>query len=188
MDVLKLLGISLLSTSLLGGVIIFIIKRLVEKAISLNFNKQEKIMNHLLDKKFEIENEMFDNRKAIYPEIHKIISEILAIVKKAILQDLAYKWEGIQLSKLCGILTERLINYRFYISEETYKEIHDFKRISQDLLIKYEYLTREGKEMDTELYKELLPSIKKIYDEMTKLYNQIDNDLKQKYQNLGQGK
>ena len=180
MEFVKEVITTLISSSLILGLFLFIAKKYFDKLISSEFDKRSKLVHSKIDQAFKISDFVLEKEMGIYPEIVEITYRLRNIMREGIKESHAYKWNP-ELKPLCAYLTENLYKYRIFISEGIFNELHKFKKIAQDALIFHDVQTREENLFNKDEYRKKLKEFETKYKQADELYNLILEEIRRKF-------
>ena len=183
MSFLKEIAVSVLSSTVVMGIFVFALKKIISDLISLEFEKRTKLRNHRLEKSFKYDDQFTETEMGVYPEILEMTNRLKNITQDAVKQDLAYKWSG-DFRPLTALLTEKLLKYRLILPEDLFQNLHQFKHLCQDLLLQYDILTRDEYEFDKEFYQKQLSSMKEISGQLEIIFGVIEEQMRRKMKAL----
>jgi hypothetical protein len=152
MNTLYTILASILTSSVVVGTLLFIVKKYISEAISHEFQKRAENDSVLRKKEIMRDNAFFESRFGIYPELAEVTYRIKNILSKLTEAKYAYEY-SIELSELSAQLTEFLFRYRFFLSGNLFSLLHDFKRISQDTAMLLDIFTRDETVFNSENFK-----------------------------------
>lgn len=187
MDIAKEIITNLITSSVILGLSLFIIKKYFDKLISAEFDKRIKLTNSRIEQVAKMSDFFLEKEVGIYPEILEITYRLKNIIRDGIKESHAYKWSP-ELRPLCVHLTENLFKYRLFISEEIFNALHKFKQISQDALIFYDMQTRDENLFNEKEYQGKVKEFEGEYRELEELYNLIIKGIRHKFNSIAKFK
>ena len=179
MSFVKEVVTSLISSSIILGLFLFIVKKYFDKLLSTEFDIRSKRAHSKIDQAFKVAGIMIEKEVGVYPEILEITYRLRNIIREGFKESLAYKWSP-DFRPLCAHLTENLYNYRLLLSEEIFKALHDFKQIAQDVLMFCDIQTRQENIFDRDGYQKKIREFEPKYRKLDELYNLIEEKIREK--------
>jgi len=176
---------AIITSSLVSGLFLYIIKQYSAKWIANEFENRQLKLNYKIKKAEKVETNLLDKQLGIYPELIQLTYRLKNILHDGVQKKFAYEWDP-NLRPLGARLTEDLYNYRFFIPSELFEMIHSFKHIVQDAILLVDMHTREDKAFDEDLYKNSIEKFKSISKEAADLFDNIDKSIKLELQSLTQ--
>jgi hypothetical protein len=192
-DIIKEAGI----IASISAVFFYALKKWLAKYIDSKFSENAELKKALLEIEKERMKKYEEKKDFIYPEILELVYRL-----KNQMQDIiknAYKdIESIAPTSYfcCGeigqelyFLTENLYKYRAYIDDDTFNNLHRYKRILQDAKILLNSITRpdypidysnraESVNIERNRYLSSLPELKTILKEVEDLHGVINKQIK----------
>ena len=179
MEVIQNISIAVVTSAVTVSLLVFIIKEYIKKLLDYEFSKRKLKTDSEEKNLSEIQSITTSKRYGIYPEILEIVYRVRNISKEAIDLKNPYVWNKAEFSELSYLLTESLYRYRAFLKDETFSDLHLFKRYSQEFLILTDYSDRPDLVNESLDYPdEVWPKIIRLSDELDKLYEKITSDIK----------
>ncbi len=186
MPFLKEVAVTVFSSSVVLGIFVFIIKKILADSVKLEFSKWHKQMEHRLERAFKYDDQYLETEMGIYPELLEITNLLKNLVQAALKEELAYKWNG-DLRPLTALLTEKVLKHRLIIPEDLFRALHLFKQLCQDFLLEYDLLTRDEYEFDREFYQTRLPYLQELAMKINNTFIVIEKQMRQKIKLVREG-
>ncbi|WP_340680366.1 hypothetical protein [Paraglaciecola sp.] len=142
MDAFMTIVISVMTSTVVVGLLAFLIKKYVGEAISYEFKQRFENDATVRKKEKERDKMFFEGRIGIYPELAEVTYRLRNIIVELPKSKFAYELND-ELPVLSSHLTEFLFKYRFFLPQSLFLVLHDFKRVSQDTVLLLDVLTRE---------------------------------------------
>lgn len=177
MDFMQAIAVAVVSSTVVSGVLVFLVKKYLGDLIAYEFAKRTRHEQAISEQDSTRFNHMLETQFGIYPEIAELVYRLKVIMVKGLDKELAGDWSP-ELAPLCAHLTETLFKHRFFIPPEAFQKLHDFKRIAQDMMVVVDIHTREETLFDAALFSETKARIKPKIAMAETLYGEIIVELK----------
>jgi hypothetical protein len=179
LDYLKQFAISIVGSSVVLGVVLFILRKYLGSLISHEFDKRTKLFASLLERENKIADHMLDKQLAVYPEILEVTYRLRNILRDGLQETHAFKWSK-ELRPLCAFLTENLFKYRLFLPDDVFQALHEFKRICQDALVFVDVHTREDHLFDRANYEAQRDLLLSKFERSEQLYDRVVSLMEEK--------
>jgi len=180
MDIIKTIFVSTLSSATTILIVVFVFKVLIKRWVDYEFTKRQKQFNSREDLDHSIKEDILKKNVSIYPEIMEVVYRLRNIARDAAKSESIFGWDKPNFSEYCYHLTLSLYRYRLFLTEDTFHNLHAFKRQSQDLIILADTSSRpENVERSEKFDVPTKNKIAEISKELDRLYEEIVKNLKQ---------
>jgi len=180
MNVLRGIGIGLISSGVAVGLVLFFVRHYLSRLISYEFEKRSVSYSVSADRRARVADFLIDTQMGIYPEILELVYRLRNIMKEGIEHSGAHRWSA-DLRPLCAHLTENLYKYRLFLPQDQFDALHEFKQISQEALLLVDMQTRPDRLFDDDGYRQTLSVFEPRYERANALYEQIATVLARKF-------
>ena len=151
MEIGKEILIAIITSAVVTGLLVFVIKQYIAKWFAHEFEKKNTMLDHRLRTAEKVDTNFISHQLGIYPEVLELTYRIRNIIREGVRQEYAFDWDA-NLRPLCAQLTEDLYKFRFYLAEDVFEPLHEFKHIAQDAVLLVDTHTREKALFDQEAY------------------------------------
>lgn len=182
---LKQIVISIISSSVVAGFFLYIMKQYFGKWISNEFDKRSKLFGKEIESARRVDSKVIDTELGLYPEIVELIYRLTVIIRNGLDQTHAHKWSG-ELQPLGGHLTDLLFRQRFFLQGDLFDDLHEYKHIVQDAVLMIDTQLRDEHMFDAESYKQAIERFRPNADRAIKLEKKIISTIEQKVAKLRQ--
>jgi len=192
-DIIKEAGI----IASISAVFFYALKKWLAKYIDSKFSENAELKKALLEIEKERMKKYEEKKDFIYPEILELVyrlkNQMQDIIKNAdkdieSIAPTSYFNCG-EIGQELYFLTENLYKYRAYIDDDTFNNLHRYKRILQDAKILLNSITRpdypidysnraESVNIERNRYLSSLPELKTILKEVEDLHGVINKQIK----------
>jgi hypothetical protein len=176
MELYQQVLVSVGTSSLIVGGLGWFLKRYFERAIAHSFEialrKADGELKVLLTK----QQFLTEKQLGIFPEILELTYRLKIVLYEGSQVDSAALWSA-SLRPLCAQLTEGLYKYRFFLPQETFEKVHQFKHVCQDALLLVDTLTREENITNASLYQHHADTLRKYSQNAASLHSEIVADV-----------
>jgi hypothetical protein len=179
MDIIKTIFVSALSSATTVVIVVFVFKVLLKRWVDYEFTKRQKLFDNREDLDHSIKEDILKKNVSIYPEIMEVVYRLRNIAREAAKSESIFGWDKPNFSEYCYHLIQSLYRYRLFLTEDTFKNLHTFKRLSQDLIILGDTSSRpENVERSENFDVTTKNTIVEISKELDRLYEDIVRNLK----------
>lgn len=175
---------AIVASSLTTGILGFAFKTYIKRLMDNHFDRISRRDELSIQQMEKIQSAFLDKRIGIYPEIVELVHRLKNTLQHGKTTANAFEWDT-DLAEMCGLLTERLYTWRYFLPKDLFEKLHDFKQICQDILVIIDYSTRKENITRSEQY---LENIQKRYpkiEEAIALHDEIQDMLSSNVSQLG---
>lgn len=177
MDLISTVLVTLLTSSVVLGLMVLAVRKYMVAAISHEFQKRAEIEKLELEKLRVRDSSFFESRMSLYPELSEIVYRLKGAIQQAANAEQAIEGNG-DLIRFTGHLTEFLYRNTFYIPEPLFNALHDYKRLAQNSLVLMDICTREENIFDKAVFALHKPALLENLALAIPLYENIQIQLK----------
>jgi hypothetical protein len=181
MSYLELIGISVLSSGIASGIILFVARKTIERSIDHLFSKKEAELQAKMGAKVEASGALFSKELTIYQEVMELVYRCRNAARDLVLKEKNYDPESIQIFNFGSkYLTENLYKYMIFFSDDIFQQLHTFKNITQDINVLINQRTRPkiSQYQSDSLTDELAQKqLQEKYQELDMLFNNLKEEI-----------
>lgn len=173
MSMSETIALALVTSTTVGGLFAFAIKQYLQRAIDLRFKPLEHALQLELAERKKLIEALIDKRVGVYPEILEVTYRLRKFFESGLKAKSALLWDQ-DIPNLVHRLYELLFTTRAYLPENVFADLHEYKRLSQDIVQVLDVLTRGDNGKNRELYVANLPMIEERVRLAQELYLRIE--------------
>lgn len=177
MDILTSVFVSVITSSVVVGLLVFLVKKYVGEAIAYEFKRRSEDEALLREKEIKRTEQLFKSQLGIFPEIAEVTYRLKVILTDEKKMEYAYEWNQ-ELMPLCGHMTEMMFRYRLFLPERLFQNLHDLKRLAQDAMVIADICSRDDNPFEKERFAQERTRIALNAERVERLYAEIIAGLK----------
>lgn len=177
MDILTSILASIITSSVVVGLLVFLVKKYIGEAIAYEFKKRSEDEALLREKEIKRTEQLFKSQLGIFPEIAEVTYRLKVVLTDEKKMEYAYEWNQ-ELMPLCGHMTEMLFRYRLFLPDSVFDTLHDFKRLAQDAMVVADICSRGDNPFEKERFAQERARLTLNAERVEGLYAKIIEGLK----------
>jgi hypothetical protein len=177
MDIFTSVLVSVITSSVVVGLMVFVVKKYVGEAIAYEFKRRGEDEALMRQREIKRTEELFKSQLGIFPEIAEVTYRLKVILTDEKKMVYAYEWNQ-ELMPLCGHMTEMLFRYRLYLPDALFDKLHDLKRLGQDAMVIADVCSRGDNPFETERFAQEMARIALNAERVERLYAEVIAGLK----------
>jgi hypothetical protein len=142
MTVLEIVSISLITGGFTAGLGYIFVRKLIESTIDFEFNKLNLQKAADLSVKVPVRQDFFKREMMLYPEIIILIYRLKNAARDCLDEKTRTRGQVQKFSSLNVCLTENLYEYRPFLPEDIFKDLHRYKIHIQEFGVLLDHVTR----------------------------------------------
>lgn len=158
MGLVESILLAVVTSATVGGVLVFAIKHYLQRAIDLRFKPLEHQLQLEFEQRKKLSEMLVERQIGIYPELLEIVYRLRKCFETGIDSESAILWDQ-DIPVLAHRLYEILFNARAFLPNKVFNDLHQYKRLCQDVVQILDVLTREDNIKNRELYQARLPEL-----------------------------
>ncbi|MCP5150857.1 MAG: hypothetical protein H6983_21475 [Ectothiorhodospiraceae bacterium] len=172
MTLVEVLLTAIVSSATVSAVLVFALKRYLGGQIDWHFKRRELEYESARRSRDQISEHYLSQRLGIYPEISQLVYRLRNAVNDGMSRPHIAQWDD-EFVTLCGELTDGLFRWEYFLPKPLFRQLHDFKRAVQNMLVFYDIRTRPD-ELDREqAYIEALDRMRPVAATINRLHGEI---------------
>ncbi|ANO50168.1 hypothetical protein [Woeseia oceani] len=176
MDLVNSVLLAVVTSATTVALLSFVVRYYLKRAVDLRFKPLEDKLQLEFEERRRLNEALLEQRIGIYPEILEITYRLRKMLEQGLEQPSASLWHD-DIAALCHHLTENLFRWRAFVPDDVFRDLHEFKRLCQDVTLHLDVLTRKENSSDKAAYQERLPELRARIERAQQLYPAIQNAL-----------
>lgn len=150
------------------------VRSIVEKRLDDHFRKLSSEFDSRMELHRDAADAILQNELAIYPALSQLVYQAKVGADAAAATNNRFNLLTPQFVEACRNLTTQLFSYRVYLPEDIFEELHNFKHLTQDLLLICDVLTRpESMDISTEIGEDNRIELRRLGSEIAEASDRI---------------
>ena len=170
---IETISLSILTSTVITGLLIFLLKEYVKKGIEGYFSKRSEDIRFETD----IRRKFYEDAISSFPALNELLYRISVITRQADERPDPRMWDP-DIRELTSDFYDWLFKHKFYINDKTFERLHELKRILQDYLILYDVATRPSSSKPIG-FDDFLVQFEKRSDRVAKIHEKVMKELKE---------